>query len=188
MQLGMIGLGRMGANMVRRLMKKGHQCVVFDQSPKAVQDLVKENAVGSDSPANFLEQSAKPRAIWLMVPAGVVDQSIRGLLPHLGCWRHSYRRRQFLLHRRYPPRQGTLAKENPLRGCGNKRRRVGPRARLLHDDRRRDKMWSSISTPFLPRWLQVQVTYRGRPGARRHRRHSGARLSALRPEWRRPLR
>jgi 6-phosphogluconate dehydrogenase len=83
MQLGMIGLGRMGANMVRRLLRKGHQCVVFDRSSKAVQDLVSEKAAGADSPANFVRQLAKPRAIWLMVPAAVVDSSIGDLLPHL---------------------------------------------------------------------------------------------------------
>ncbi|MGO9591756.1 MAG: phosphogluconate dehydrogenase (NAD(+)-dependent, decarboxylating) [Candidatus Acidiferrales bacterium] len=83
MQLGMIGLGRMGSNMVRRLMKGGHQCVVFDRSAKAVQDLVQEKATGSDSLANLVKGLAKPRAIWLMVPAAVVDQSIADLLPHL---------------------------------------------------------------------------------------------------------
>lgn len=83
MQLGMIGLGRMGANMARRLMKGGHQCVVFDQSPKMVQDLVREKATGSDSLANLVKGLEKPRAIWLMVPAAVVDQSIADLLPHL---------------------------------------------------------------------------------------------------------
>ena len=83
MQLGMIGLGRMGSNMVRRLLRKGHQCVVFDRSPKAVQELVQEKAVGSDSLANFVKQLAKPRAIWLMVPAAVVDQSIADLLANL---------------------------------------------------------------------------------------------------------
>ncbi|MGA8871893.1 MAG: decarboxylating 6-phosphogluconate dehydrogenase [Candidatus Acidiferrales bacterium] len=83
MQLGMIGLGRMGSNMVRRLMKGGHQCVVFDRSAEAVQDLVQEKATGSDSLANLMKGLAKPRAIWLMVPAAVVDQSIADLLPHL---------------------------------------------------------------------------------------------------------
>ena len=83
MQLGMIGLGRMGANMVRRLMKNGHQCVVFDMSPKAVQDLVSEKATGSSSMADFVVKLAKPRAIWLMVPAAVVDKTITGILPLL---------------------------------------------------------------------------------------------------------
>ncbi len=83
MQLGMIGLGRMGANMVRRLIKKGHECVVFDRSPQAVSDLVKENAVGASSLAEFVKKLQKPRALWLMVPAAVVDQTIADLLPHL---------------------------------------------------------------------------------------------------------
>ena len=83
MQLGMIGLGRMGANMVRRLIKAGHQCVVFDMSPQVVAGLVKEQAVGSSSLADFVAKLEKPRAIWLMVPAAVVDKSIADLLPHL---------------------------------------------------------------------------------------------------------
>jgi len=83
MQLGMIGLGRMGANMVRRLIRKGHDCVVFDRSPQTVSDLVKENAVGASSLADFVKKLQKPRALWLMVPAAVVDQTIADLLPHL---------------------------------------------------------------------------------------------------------
>jgi 6-phosphogluconate dehydrogenase len=83
MQLGMIGLGRMGANMVRRLIKKGHNCVVFDRSPKVVDDLVKEKATGAASLAELVEKLAKPRAIWLMVPAAVVDDTIADVLPHL---------------------------------------------------------------------------------------------------------
>jgi 6-phosphogluconate dehydrogenase len=83
MQLGMIGLGRMGANMVRRLIRKGHNCVVFDRSPQAVADLVKEKAVGADSVVEFVKKLAKPRALWLMVPAAAVDQTIAELLPHL---------------------------------------------------------------------------------------------------------
>src|SRR6476661_7559673 len=83
MQIGMIGLGRMGANMVRRLLKGGHQCVVFNRSPKAVQELVEEKAVGSSSLADFVKKLAKPRAVWLMVPAAVVDKTIADLLPSL---------------------------------------------------------------------------------------------------------
>ena len=83
MQLGMIGLGRMGANMVRRLIKGGHQCVVFDMSPKAVQGLVEEKAVGSSSLADFVKKLAMPRVVWLMVPAAVTDKTIADLLPHL---------------------------------------------------------------------------------------------------------
>ena len=83
MQLGMIGLGRMGANMVRRLIKGGHQCVVFDMSPKTVQELVQEKAVGSTSLPDFVKKLDKPRAVWLMVPAAVVDKTIADLLPSL---------------------------------------------------------------------------------------------------------
>jgi len=83
MQLGMIGLGRMGANMVRRLIGGGHDCVVHDISPKVVAELVKEKAVGASSLSDFVAKLAKPRAIWLMVPAAVVDKSIADLLPLL---------------------------------------------------------------------------------------------------------
>jgi 6-phosphogluconate dehydrogenase len=83
MQLGMIGLGRMGANMVRRLLKGGHECVVFDVFPKAVEDLAKERAVGAASLKDFVQKLNKPRAIWLMVPAAIVDKSIADLLPLL---------------------------------------------------------------------------------------------------------
>src|SRR6266853_211935 len=83
MQLGMIGLGRMGANMVRRVLKGGHRCVVFDRSPKAVNELVQEQATGASSLQDLVKKLDKPRAIWLMVPAAVVEETIADLLPHL---------------------------------------------------------------------------------------------------------
>jgi 6-phosphogluconate dehydrogenase len=83
MQLGMIGLGRMGANMVRRLEKGGHKCVVFDRSPESVKQLTADGATGSTSLADFVSKLQKPRAVWLMVPAAVVDATISSLLPHL---------------------------------------------------------------------------------------------------------
>lgn len=83
MQLGMIGLGRMGANMVRRLIRGGHECVVYDRSPDVVKDLVKEKAIGGTTLADFVKKLSKPRAVWLMVPAGVVDKSIADLAPLL---------------------------------------------------------------------------------------------------------
>jgi len=83
MQLGMIGLGRMGANMVRRLIRNNHQGVVFDRSQQAVSDLAKEKAVGAASLADLVKKLEKPRAVWLMVPAAVVDQSIADLRPLL---------------------------------------------------------------------------------------------------------
>src|SRR5215831_11463134 len=83
MQLGMIGLGRMGANMVRRLLKRGHDCVVFDRSPIVLNELVKEKAAGAASLPEFVDKLQKPRAIWLMVPAAVVDSTIADLLPNV---------------------------------------------------------------------------------------------------------
>jgi 6-phosphogluconate dehydrogenase len=80
MQLGMVGLGRMGANMVRRLLKNGHSCVVFDRSPETVSSLAREKAIGAASLADLVKKLAKPRAVWLMVPAAVVDETIADLL------------------------------------------------------------------------------------------------------------
>jgi 6-phosphogluconate dehydrogenase len=83
MQIGMIGLGRMGANMVRRLLQGGHDCVVFDRSRGAVDALVKERATGASSAADLVQRLAQPRAVWLMVPAAMVDAAIAELAPHL---------------------------------------------------------------------------------------------------------
>ncbi len=83
MQLGLIGLGRMGANMAHRLIAGGHQCVVFDRAPKAVEELTRAKAVGASSTVDLVKKLETPRAIWLMVPAGVVDATIGELLPHL---------------------------------------------------------------------------------------------------------
>src|SRR5262249_52515045 len=79
MQLGMIGLGRMGANMVRRLLRGGHSCVVYDRSQSAVDELAKEGAVGAPSLKDFIAKLTKPRAAWLMVPAAVVDKMVSEL-------------------------------------------------------------------------------------------------------------
>jgi 6-phosphogluconate dehydrogenase len=83
MQLGMVGLGRMGSNMVKRLLNNGHTSVVFDRSPQAVQDLEKAKAVGASSLADMVSKLTKPRAIWLMIPAAVVDDTIAEIAPHL---------------------------------------------------------------------------------------------------------
>ncbi|SPE28912.1 Putative 6-phosphogluconate dehydrogenase YqeC (fragment) [Acidobacteriia bacterium SbA2] len=82
MQLGMIGLGRMGANMVRRLIKQGHRSVVFDSSSKAVEELVREKAEGSTSLEDLVAKLEKPRAVWLMVPAA--EQKDRSVAAHAG--------------------------------------------------------------------------------------------------------
>ena len=83
MELGMVGLGRMGANMVRRLIRNGHNCVVYDMSPQTVAELAMEKAAGAASLADLVKKLKAPRAVWLMVPAAVVDQTIADLLPHL---------------------------------------------------------------------------------------------------------
>jgi len=83
MQIGIVGLGRMGANMARRLLRGGHDCVVFDMSAKAVEELAHEKATGAASLADLVKKLHKPRAVWLMVPAAVVDQSIASLAPLL---------------------------------------------------------------------------------------------------------
>src|SRR3954469_14894651 len=83
MQIGMIGLGRMGANMVRRLIRGGHTAVVHDRAPEAIAALVKEGATGAATLAEFIDKLQTPRAVWLMVPAAVVDASIASLRPLL---------------------------------------------------------------------------------------------------------
>ena len=83
MELGMIGLGRMGSNMVQRLLRAGHQCVAYDVHPEAAQVLVKDGAVGAASIEDFAKKLKAPRAIWMMVPAAVVDETLKKLMPFL---------------------------------------------------------------------------------------------------------
>src|SRR5205807_3847231 len=83
MQLGMIGLGRMGANLVRRLMRDGHRCVAYDRNPDAVKALEAEGAAGAESLADFVSKLAAPRNIWIMVPAGIVQRTLDELVPLL---------------------------------------------------------------------------------------------------------
>jgi 6-phosphogluconate dehydrogenase len=83
MKIGMIGLGRMGSNMARRLIRKGHSCVVYNRSPQPMNELIKEKAIGATSLADVVKKLERPRAIWLMVPAAVVDDTIADLSPHL---------------------------------------------------------------------------------------------------------
>ncbi len=83
MELGMIGLGRMGTNMVRRLLRAGHHCIVYDLHPEAVRTLVKEGTVGATSLADFAKKLSSPRCIWMMLPAAVVDPTLKELIPLL---------------------------------------------------------------------------------------------------------
>ena len=83
MQLGMIGLGRMGANLVRRLMRDGHRCVAYDVNPAAVKSLASEGATGTENLADFVAKLETPRSIWIMVPAGIVDATLEQLKPLL---------------------------------------------------------------------------------------------------------
>src|SRR5215831_11764974 len=82
LQLGMVGLGRMGANLVRRLMRDGHRCVVYDVNANAVKELVGEGATGSSSLEDFASKLEKPRAAWLMLPAAIVDSTLDQLVPY----------------------------------------------------------------------------------------------------------
>ena len=105
MQLGMVGLGRMGANIVRRLMRDGHECVVFDVNPDAVEELAGEGAAGADSLADLVSKLDAPRAVWVMVPAGeITEKTRRGRRRRARVGRRDHRRRQLLLPRRHPPR------------------------------------------------------------------------------------
>ena len=101
MQLGMIGLGRMGGNTVRRLMKGGHSCVVYDRDAERVKELAGEGARGASDLAGIIAALEKPRAIWVMLPAGVVTEEHRKHAGRAtGCRRHYHRWRQFVFQRR----------------------------------------------------------------------------------------
>ena len=139
MQLGMIGLGRMGANMVRRLIKAGHEGVVFDVSPKAVEELVKEKAVGASSLADFVKKLAKPRARLVDGAGGGRGQNHRRprAVARAGDILIDGGNSYYVDDIRRAKELAT--KKHPLRRCRNKRRRLGSGARLLHDDWRRDR-------------------------------------------------
>ena len=108
MQMGMVGLGRMGANMTRRLMRGGHQLFVSDLSADAVKGLAGEGATGSSSLEDLISKMKPPRAIWIMVPAGAATEAtVQKLAQHLQARRRHHRRRQFLFQRRRAPRQRT---------------------------------------------------------------------------------
>ena len=187
MELGMIGLGRMGANMVERLMKAGHHCVVYDSHADAVQQSVAKGAKGTTSLADFVKTLSKPRAVWLMLPAAAVDSVLHSLVPLLepgdivieggNSYYHDDIRRA-----------GELRGQGPaLCRCRRQRRRVGAGARLLPHDRRRgcDRAASRSDLPLAGAGRRGRAAHAGR-----HRRAEPGRvrLSALRSERRRALR
>ena len=138
MQLGMIGLGRMGANIVRRVMRDGHTCVVWDvkrrrRSPSSAS----EGATGAATLEEFVAKLDKPRVAWVMIPAGLTGKIGRGARQPDGGRRHHHRRRQLELPRRHRPRADAARKGHSLRRHRHERRRVRSGARLLPDDRRR---------------------------------------------------
>ena len=187
MQLGMIGLGRMGANMVRRLLKGGHQCVVFDRSANAVAELVKEKAVGTSSLPDFVKKLTKPRAVWLMVPAGVVDNVIADLLPHL-------ERGDILIDGGNSYYIDDIRRAKELKSKGIHYVDVGTSGGVWGlergycmmiggESRHREASRSDLRDACAgPR------RYSAHAGPRKGRRHSRAGLSALRPARRRPFR
>ncbi len=139
MQLGMIGLGRMGSNMVRRLLARGHECVVHDSHAEAATALGKEGAIAATSLDDFLARLKPPRAVWMMVPAAAVELDDRAARREAREGRHPDRRRQLVLSRRHPPRRGAEVPRDSLCRRRHQRGRLGARAGLLHDDRRRDR-------------------------------------------------
>ena len=138
MELGMIGLGRMGANMVERLMKAGHSCVVYDSHADRCRGW-SPRAPRAPPTCRRSSSLSKPRAVWLMLPAGGGRSGAALAGAAAGAGRHRHRRRQFLLPRRHPPRRRAEGQGAALRRCRRQRRRLGPGARLLPYDRRRGR-------------------------------------------------
>ncbi|CAN5771106.1 hypothetical protein BH11GEM1_BH11GEM1_33710 [soil metagenome] len=136
MQLGMIGLGRMGANMVRRLMHGGHSCVVFDAQPKAMKALAAEGATGAATLDDFVAKLSTPRVVWLIIPAAVVDETLETLLPRLSAGDVVVDGGNSYLTRRLAASRAAGRGESPPRRLWHERRRPGARARLLSHDRR----------------------------------------------------
>ena len=187
MQLGMIGLGRMGANLVERLTRDGHECVVFDVNAAAVAKLASKHVQPSSSIADFVSKLDKPRAVWVMVPAAVTGGTVRGAGHAAGSRRHHHRWRQQLLPGRHAARRGAQEAGHPLRRLRYQRWRLRPRTRILSDDRRR----GCRGTPPRPH-LSKHRAGGGRSSA--HTRTEGTgepcgeRVSPLWPQRRRSLR
>ena len=133
----MVGLGRMGANMARRLMRDGHRIVAYDVNPDAVSELAGEGAEGASSLQDLASKLSAPRSVWVMVPAGeITEKTVEDVAAVLERRRRDRRRRQLLLPRRHPPRREAARAGDRLRRLRHQRRRLRPRPRLLPDDRR----------------------------------------------------
>ncbi len=188
MQLGMIGLGRMGGNMVRRLMRGGHQCVVFDLNPDNVKGLAGEGATGRKLHGG-VRQEADQAARGLGHGAGGRSHGKHrdeaGRLD--GAGRHDYRRRQFVFQGRYPPGENPQGARPALSGRRHQRRSLGHRARLLHDDWRIEGIGDAPGSD-----LQDAGSGSGRRrpdyGTRRQEKYGRERIFILRSLGRRPLR
>ena len=139
MQLGMVGLGRMGANLVQRLVRDGHRCVVYDVNAAAVEKLAGERVVGASSLEDLVTKLDGPRAVWLMLPAAITQDTLERTRPVPRPRRRRHRRRQLLLPRRHGARHAARRERRALRRLRHERRRLGTRARLQPHDRRRGR-------------------------------------------------
>ena len=186
MQLGMIGLGRMGANIVRRLSRGGHSCVVYDRDPAPGAALAKEGATAAGSLAELVAALAPPRAVWVMLPAGGPTESTIHTLVGLLSKGDTSSTAAIVLAGRHSPRRGADRERPALCRRRHQRRRLGPRARLLHDDRRRRRRSSSGST----RSSRARARSRRYPAtpSRDGRDRASKRAMCSRPLRRRPLR
>ena len=169
MQIGMIGLGKMGGNMSRRLMKAGHHCVVYARTAKTREALAKDGATAAVSIADLVKKlGEKPRADLADVAGGQGHRRDgRATRRPAGPGRHHHRRRQFLLQGRHPQRQKTCGEGHSLRRLRHVRRRLGYRARLLHDDRRPEARPWITSIRSFRRSLPGLAIFRARRAARK---------------------
>ena len=188
MQLGMVGLGRMGAGIVRRLMQDGHHCVGYDVIPDAVTALEADGAVGATSLEDFVAKLEKPRAVWVMVPAGeITDKTIAALAEVLEPGDTIIDGGNTHYHDDIRHADELRDEGHPLRRRRHERRRVGPRARLLPDDRRRGRGRRPARADLrVDRARRRRGAAHARPDRRSEPGRAG--LPALRPERRRPLR